>query len=185
MSARVRWLQTGSTLSFTMSRFGPAVPTVGLKLFTNAYELVDHVGTIPAGRLLRRSGTRVQGGSGLVLGPGADLVEHTAGDFQRPAELGHRERSGLGRIVVDDVRAYPRCQRIRHDTNITDHLCECVHDGMRHGVSNVMRSCVHDVLRQDIQSSEIGSRRCGEVQCPRCCEVTHRFAPRLLPNSAS
>lgn len=57
------------------------VPPVGFELFADAHELVDNVGTIPAGGLLRCSRTWVQGGCGLMLGSGADLVEHAARDF--------------------------------------------------------------------------------------------------------
>lgn len=65
-----------------MDGFGSVVPSVGFELFADAYELVDHVGTIPPGRLFRCAGTWVQGGCRLVLGSGADSVEHAAGDFQ-------------------------------------------------------------------------------------------------------
>jgi IS30 family transposase len=48
-----------------------------------------------------------------------------------------------------------------------------------------MRSCVHDALRHGTRSHEIGRLRSGEIQCPRCSEVPHRFAPRALPNAAA
>ena len=40
-------------------------------------------------------------------------------------------------------------------------------------------------LRQDIQSSEIDCHRSGEIQCPRCHEVTHHFVTQVLPKAAS
>lgn len=48
-----------------------------------------------------------------------------------------------------------------------------------------MRSCVHKVLRQDIQSIEIHCPRSDEIQCPRSHEISHPIRAHTLPNASA
>ncbi len=48
-----------------------------------------------------------------------------------------------------------------------------------------MRSCVLEVMRQDIRSHERNCPRSSEIPCPRSHEITHPINPRVLPNAGA
>lgn len=60
-----------------------------------------------------------------------------------------------------------------------------VYEGVRHQVHDVMRSCVHKVIRQDIQSIDIGRPRSVEILCLQSHEVSHRLVTQVLPNTSA
>lgn len=91
-----------------MNSFRPVVPPVGLELFTDTEQFVGDIGSVASCRVVKCSGTRVQGRGGFGSGSGTDPIENAAGDLLCPAEFTDRQCVRLSRVVGDDHGTYTR-----------------------------------------------------------------------------
>lgn len=135
---------------FVMNGFGTVVPTILFEFLTDLHQLVDHFWAVFPGWLSRCSGLGVESCSRFVDCPLSKSIENTPGDFLSLAEFADAQGIWLRGVEVDDHGSYAWWKGTCHVLDSARKRSCFVHELLRHGVHEVMSSCVHKVMRQDI-----------------------------------